>query len=368
MEVDRSEFYLSSTVFFIYILPPMMFDAGFNMPARYFFENIGSLICFALINTGFNVIMIGLSLYLVSLTGVFAVDMNLLDLLLFGSLIADVDPVAVIVIFEDMNVNELLYISVFGESVLNDGISVVLYRMLLTFVDIGSSNIITRDYILGFISFFVVAFGGIIIGVISAFVASFLTKFTSNVPIVNPVIVVLLSFCSYWICELTGLSSILGIVFCGVAIRPYIRENLTKDTFKSVQHITKILSLISETIIFIFLGLSTVSARHHWDTAFIFLTVIFCLLYRALGICTLCYILNKNRVKKFNKVDIFIMVFGGLRGAIAYGLAVALPNELEAKDLFITTCIVVIYFTVFLQGDMVITGFALNGSIWNRQS
>lgn len=94
--------------------------------------------------------------------------------------------------------------------------------MLLTFVDIGSSNIITRDYILGFISFFVVAFGGIIIGVISAFVASFLTKynyfynpktkfrFTSNVPVVNPVIVILLSFCSYWICELTGLSSILG--------------------------------------------------------------------------------------------------------------------------------------------------------------
>ena len=74
-----------------------------------------------------NAVCVGLSLWVCGLTGAFGGDVQLplLDALVFSSLLAAVDPVAVLAVFQSLHVNDVLQVVVFGESLLNDSISVV---------------------------------------------------------------------------------------------------------------------------------------------------------------------------------------------------------------------------------------------------
>ena len=79
-----------------------------------------------------------------------------------------------------------------------------------------------------------------------------------------------------------------------------------------------------------------------------------CFVFRFLGTYLLSYICNRKRLEKIGLVDQFIMAYGGLRGAICYGLAMTLDADvIPAKDMFTTTTVVVIVFTVFLQGSSI---------------
>lgn len=67
----------------------------------------------------------GASLWVLGKSGLFGCETPLLDMFLFSALISAVDPVAVLAVFEEIHVNEILYIVVFGESLLNDAVTVV---------------------------------------------------------------------------------------------------------------------------------------------------------------------------------------------------------------------------------------------------
>lgn len=77
----------------------------------------------AINDIGFLIIL-GSSLYACNLINLFGKQIPMLDIFLFSSLIAAVDPVAVLAVFEEIHVNEILYIVVFGESLLNDAVTV----------------------------------------------------------------------------------------------------------------------------------------------------------------------------------------------------------------------------------------------------
>uniref|UniRef100_A0A1I7T4V7 Na_H_Exchanger domain-containing protein n=1 Tax=Caenorhabditis tropicalis TaxID=1561998 RepID=A0A1I7T4V7_9PELO len=135
-----------------------------------------------------------------------------------------------------------------------------------------------------------------------------------------------------------------------MVMKQYVKGNITNAAADSVKYITKIVSQSSEVVIYMFLGLSTVSADHYFDIPFIVAAVFFTLCFRTIGVIVQCFILNKFRTEKFKIEDQFILAYGGLKGAIAYGLVVSIPAAVSAKSMFITTTIAIIYFNVFVQG------------------
>uniref|UniRef100_A0A3Q3FQZ2 Sodium/hydrogen exchanger n=1 Tax=Labrus bergylta TaxID=56723 RepID=A0A3Q3FQZ2_9LABR len=346
-------FTLTPVVFFFYLLPQVILDAGYSMPNKLFFSNMGAILVYAVIGTCWNAASLGLSLWGCHMGGAMGdLDIGLLQYLLFGSLIAAVDPVAVIAVFEQVHVNEVLFILVFGESLLNDGVTVVLFNVFEAFVSLGGSQIDAVEIIKGIISFFVVAFGGSLVGFVFGLLISLVTRCTKNIQIIEAGFVFVLGYLSYLTAEMLSLSAILAIVFCGMCCQKYINANMDERSVTTVRFVMKLLANGSETIIFVFLGISAIDKGIWvWNTGFILLTLFFIFVYRFIGVFFLTWILNKFRLVPIEFIDQVIMGYGGLRGAVAYGLATLLDEEkIKEKNLMVCTTLIVVYFTVIIQG------------------
>ncbi|XP_007069017.2 sodium/hydrogen exchanger 4 [Chelonia mydas] len=344
---------MTTNIYFLYLLPPTVLEEGYFMPTRPFFENFVSILWWSLLGSLLNAFGIGLSLYGICQIEAFGLtDVNLVQNLLFGSLISAVDPVAALAVFEEASVNEQLYVMIFGESLLTDGITVVLYNILLTFTQMHRyEEIKPTDILAGVARFFVVGLGGVLVGIVFGFVSAFMTRFTQNISTIEPLLVFMFSYLSYLSAETVYISGILAMTACAVTMKKYVEENVSQNSYTTIKYFMKMLSSISETLIFVFMGVSTIGKNHEWNWAFVSFTLLFCLIWRALSVFALFYISNKFRTYPFTIKDQLIIAYSGLRGASSFSLAFLLPMYLfPRKNMFITATLVVIYFTVFIQG------------------
>ncbi|XP_030605493.1 sodium/hydrogen exchanger 1 isoform X2 [Archocentrus centrarchus] len=344
---------MDSRLFFLCLLPPIILDAGYFLPIRPFMENLGTILIFAVVGTLWNAFFVGGLLYAVCQirpeNPSFLHQIGLLQCLLFGSIISAVDPVAVLAVFEEIHINELLHILVFGESLLNDAVTVVLYHLFEEFAGIGT--VTWLNGFLGVISFLVVALGGVLIGAIYGILAAFTSRFSSHTRVIEPLFVFVYSYMAYLSAEMFHLSGIMALIACGAVMRPYMEANISHKSHTTIKYFLKMWSSVSETLIFIFLGVATVAGPHSWNWTFVTVTVILCLLARVIGVVGLTYIINKVRIVKLTTKDQFIIAYGGLRGAIAFSLGFLLDKKhFPERELFLTAIITVIFFTVFVQG------------------
>lgn len=146
---------------------------------------------------------------LIALSGYFVFSVGSGQLILFATILSAVDPVAVISVFEDVGVNALLYVNVFGESLLNDGVTVVLFRAIQNINSTGQGYSLLVVF-LTILDFLRSAFGGLFLGLIGAFVTGFTTRLTSGLSIVQPIYVIFVPYSVYLIAEHFHFSGIIA--------------------------------------------------------------------------------------------------------------------------------------------------------------
>ncbi|KAF7638104.1 Sodium/hydrogen exchanger [Meloidogyne graminicola] len=218
----------------------------------------------------------------------------------------------------------------------------------------GLEAIMWTDYLLAIIAFFWVSVGGILVGALWAVLTGIVTKWGAGVSVVQPLTCLLFPYLAYLIAESFGLSGILAIVVCGMGMKQYIVGNISEQSLVTVNYFMKTLSSSCEAVIFVFLGLSAISKNHDLDFVFIFVTLFACFIFRFISVGVLTSLVNKKRLQKIGIVDQFIMGYGGIRGAVCYGLVMSLNQELICcKNMLASTTIIVIVFTVFVQGGSI---------------
>ena len=117
------------------------------------------------------------------------------------------------------------------------------------------------------------------------------------------------------------MSGILAITFCGITMKNYVERNVSNKSQTTIKYAMKMLSSSSETIIFMFLGVATIHDEHVWNWWFTILTIVFCTIFRCIGVLILIGLANRYRLHKLGFVDQFVMMYGGLRGAVAFALS-----------------------------------------------
>ena len=160
-------------LFIILLLPPIIFEAGFNMNKKPFFANFGTVIAYSFLGTFIAIFTSSILFYLVGQTSLSPV-FTWKDSFAFGSLISATDPVSVLAVFKEMDADVNLYAIIFGESIFNDAIGIVMYETVLK---IGTNDrTMTEELFYSAFEFCIIFVGSILIGALFALVISYLLK------------------------------------------------------------------------------------------------------------------------------------------------------------------------------------------------
>lgn len=219
-------------IFLVILLPPIVFSSALNINKRAFRLHSIPIMMYAIVGTLVSAFLTGLLVY--GITSRVSVEMRLplLESLIFGALISSVDPVVILNVLDSVGMSDTdpLYVILFGESLLNDGLAIVLFDTLCGFLgrdDVDSLN--DAEIWRGVGNFLVVLHGSVAVGLATSSIANAMFWYLrgSMTPVVEVSVFFFWALIPYYICDIShvDLSSIVAVVTSGFFMDIYVIGN-----------------------------------------------------------------------------------------------------------------------------------------------
>ena len=344
-----------STLLINVMLPFLLFAGAITINLKELLKDKVTILFLASFGVLFSTFAVGYGTFWLTqqpFLGLSGLGLSLIDCLLFGSLIAPTDPIAVLAMVKKMNLSPATETRIAGESLFNDGIGVVIFLTLLNIKTEGIEQVTAQSISVLFIT---EVLGGLALGALVGYLGLKLLRYIENEFVELEVLITLsLVLIVSVIANRFHLSGPIGVVILGLFLNKNIASSGNEESSMGA-YVYKFWHLLDETlnaVLFILIGLEILTIFHSFQLNYIFLSLIVIVLVvisRGIGVIIPIKILSIKKV--FEEKTALIITWGGLRGGLSIALALNLPASLgEGKSLILFLTYAVVLFTILVQG------------------
>jgi monovalent cation:H+ antiporter, CPA1 family len=326
---------ISPNLILALLVPPLIFEAAFHLNYNDLRRNLAQILILAIPGVILTTLITG---------GIVAWGAGLaLPLaMVFGALVSATDPVSVVALFRTMGVPKRLQVLLEGESLFNDGTAIVVFDLMIIAALQGFQSFNLSESIFEFVR---VAGGGLLVGFILGWLVSQAISRIDDY-LIETTLTSVLAFGSYLIAEhLLGVSGVLAVVAAGLVNGNIGPRGMSPTTRIVVFNFWEFAAFISNSFIFLLIGLRIDLNDLFGTWQLIVWAVIAVLVARAIAVYGLSRV-TRDIPSKWRHV----LYWGGLRGAISLALALSLPASLEGSSQIQLMAFGVVLFTLLVQG------------------
>jgi monovalent cation:H+ antiporter, CPA1 family len=328
---------LTKELLFTALLPPLIFEAAFHLDWKQLWRDLPVVLVLATLGVAISAALTGAGMHYVA-------GWDWLSCAVFGILIAATDPVSVISTFREAKARGRLVLLVESEALFNDGIAAVAFAAAITFATGYTPTALETLTILA-----ATIAGGLMCGAVVACVALLLAGRTQD-HLVEIAFTTVAAWGSFLLAEHLHVSGVLATLTAGLLMANYRSlGEISPHGREAVEAFWDYAAFIANSMVFLLIGMH--SAHIHLQAVWLsaLAAILFVMLGRAAAVYPCCLLFARSRLRVTPRHQ-HVLFWGGLRGALALALALALPPEIPLHDDIVTVSFAVVAFSVFVQG------------------